>query len=560
MSGLILWQAQDPKLGMYVLGGVVGTMIASAVLTLLILRLLSSFSRGARLNWRFGLANLRRRTMGTVIQVIALGLGMMALILLTLVRSDLLESWKRSLPPDAPNRFLVNIQPDQVGEIADFFAARQLHRPALFPMIRGRLVEINGKPVSSKDYVEDQARRLIDREFNLSWAEKMQSGNVIVAGRWFAASDAGKPLLSVEEGIAKTLGLKLGDDLTYDIGGSRLTARISSLRTVDWDSFRVNFFVIAPRACWSAIRQLRDQPVPASLAIGRDGRDREALPESAGDRRGGDPGTGATHDGSGGAGDRVRVPVQPCGRTAGAVCRGQQHSRRTGVRCGGDAYAGCRERAIACGTGGGVSADRRAGRIVCRGGRQRGGIRARQTGAQRAVQHRCLGLAGGIGRWRDRRGDRRLARDSEGTAHPSDASLPRQRLGRLNPFTAKNAKRIRVTKDNCSYRSLPKYPIHVTDAGSVYQSFSRLFFRFSLRSLRLCGESLSLDSKVQKFNELQRCLWYTARPFLGTLHYMSRNVRNIAIIAHVDHGKTTLVDKLLRQAGTFAAHQHVTER
>jgi len=246
MSGLILWQAQDPKLGMYVLGGVLGTMMASAVLTLLVLRLLSSFSRGAGLNWRFGLANLRRRTMGTVIQVIALGLGMMALILLTLVRSDLLESWQRSLPPDAPNRFLVNIQRDQVGEIAAFFAGRKLQPPALFPMIRGRLVEVNGKPVSSKDYAEDRARRLIDREFNLSWAEKMQPGNVIVTGRWFAASDAGKPLLSVEEGIAKTLGMKLGDELTYDIGGSRLTAKISSLRTVDWDSFRVNFFVIAP--------------------------------------------------------------------------------------------------------------------------------------------------------------------------------------------------------------------------------------------------------------------------------------------------------------------------
>ena len=111
MSGLIVWQAQDPELGMYVLGGVLGTMIASAFLTLLVLRLLSSFSRGAGLNWRFGLANLRRRTMGTVIQVVALGLGMMALILLTLVRSDLLESWQKSLPPEAPNRFLVNIQP-----------------------------------------------------------------------------------------------------------------------------------------------------------------------------------------------------------------------------------------------------------------------------------------------------------------------------------------------------------------------------------------------------------------------------------------------------------------
>ena len=246
MCGLILWQAQDLKLGMYVLGGVLGTMVASAVLTLLVLRLLSLFSRGAGLNWRFGLANLRRRTMGTLIQVIALGLGMMALILLTLVRSDLLHSWQKNLPPDAPNRFLVNIQPDQAAEIAEFFASRKLQPPTLFPMIRARLVEVNGKPVSSKDYVEDRARRLMDREFNLSWSDRMQEGNMIVAGRWFTAADAGKPLLSMEEGIAKTLGLKTGDDLTYDIGGSRLTAKIRSLRTVDWDSFRVNFFVIAP--------------------------------------------------------------------------------------------------------------------------------------------------------------------------------------------------------------------------------------------------------------------------------------------------------------------------
>ncbi|MGQ0579730.1 MAG: ABC transporter permease [Betaproteobacteria bacterium] len=246
MVGLILWQAEDLELGSYVLGGVLGTMIASAALTLLVLRVLSSLSRGAGLNWRFGLANLRRRTVGTVIQVIALGLGMMSLILLTLVRSDLLESWRSSLPPNAPNRFLVNIQPDQVAQITDFFARQQLPPPVLFPMIRGRLVEVNARPVSSKDYVEEQARRLIDREFNLSWSEKMQPDNVIVAGRWFGVSDAGKRLLSVEQGIAEKLGLKLGDNLTYDIGGSRLTAKISSLRTVDWDSFRVNFFVIAP--------------------------------------------------------------------------------------------------------------------------------------------------------------------------------------------------------------------------------------------------------------------------------------------------------------------------
>ncbi|HEX7954136.1 MAG TPA: FtsX-like permease family protein, partial [Burkholderiales bacterium] len=246
ICALVLWQAQELRLGLYVLGGVLATAAACAVLTLLVLQLLSRLGRRAGLNWRFGLANLRRHRAGSVVQVTALGLGLMALILLTLVRADLVDNWRNSLPADAPNRFLVNIQPDQLPAVSQFFSARGVTPPRLFPMVRGRLVEINGKPVSSRNYVEDRARRLVDREFNLSWTQTMQPDNVIVAGRWFAAADAGKPLLSVEEGIATTLGLKLGDALTYDIAGTRLTARIASLRKVEWDTFRVNFFVVAP--------------------------------------------------------------------------------------------------------------------------------------------------------------------------------------------------------------------------------------------------------------------------------------------------------------------------
>jgi putative ABC transport system permease protein len=227
VAGLVLWQAQELKLGLYVLGGVVGTAAACVGLTLLVLQLLSSVGRSAGLNWRFGL-------------------GLMALILLTLVRADLLNGWRNSLPMDAPNRFLVNIQPDQVQAIAQFFAANKVAPPQLFPMVRGRLVEINGKPISSRDYAEERARRLVDREFNLSWTQSMQPGNSIVAGRWFDSRDAGKTVLSLEEGIARTLGVELGDSMTYDIAGSRLTAQIVSLRKVAWDSFRVNFFVIAP--------------------------------------------------------------------------------------------------------------------------------------------------------------------------------------------------------------------------------------------------------------------------------------------------------------------------
>jgi len=191
-------------------------------------------------------ANLRRRIVGSIIQIIAMGIGIMALLTLTLIRGDLLEAWQTSLPPEAPNRFIVNIQRDQLKPLAEFFAARGIARPAVFPMVRGRLVKINERSVTSADYSDDRARRLIDREFNLSWAENLRPDNRIVAGRWWGKVPSRTDQFSVEEGIAETLGIHLGDKLTYDIAGSIVTATVTSLRKVDWDTFNVNFFVIAP--------------------------------------------------------------------------------------------------------------------------------------------------------------------------------------------------------------------------------------------------------------------------------------------------------------------------
>ncbi|HXV07564.1 MAG TPA: FtsX-like permease family protein, partial [Burkholderiales bacterium] len=267
LGGLLLWEAQDAKTGWYVLGGAVGTMAVLALVTLALLRLATWSGRRAPFAWRFGLANLQRRRFSTVTQVVALGVGIMALVLLTLVRSDLLANWRQSLPADAPNRFLVNVQPDQVEPLRAFFAQHGFAAPQMFPMVRGRLVAINDRPVSSLDYSEDRAKRLIDREFNLSWAARPQVDNVIVAGRWwtpaqrdaasFSAEDGlssvddgslsvEEGLFSVEDGIAQTLGIRMHDRLTYEIAGSRLEGTVSSLRKVEWDSFRVNFFVVTP--------------------------------------------------------------------------------------------------------------------------------------------------------------------------------------------------------------------------------------------------------------------------------------------------------------------------
>lgn len=251
LAALMLWMAADLRLGLWVLGLfslAVAIYAAVARLSLAAVGRLRGAGGifGGAAGWRYGLASLRRRLGSSVIQSVALGLGITALLLLTLARDDLLASWKRSVPPDAPNRFLINIQPEQQAPLRDFFARQGLERPALLPMVRGRLMAVNDRPVMAADYEDERAQRLVEREFNLSWAADFPEGNSLVDGRWFGPEDAGRPQFSVEQGLAETLRLKLGDTLVYDIAGRRIEAKITSLRKLDWDSMRVNFFVVTP--------------------------------------------------------------------------------------------------------------------------------------------------------------------------------------------------------------------------------------------------------------------------------------------------------------------------
>ncbi len=243
---LVYWTARDMRLGGAILAGLVGLLCAilllSSLMGLLLKRLLQR-STGA---WRLGLANLLRRPVVSTLQIAGFGLGITAMLLLTIVRGDLLQAWRNSLPADAPNRYVINIQPGQATAIQTFFAQSGLATPTVYPMVRGRLVSINGQPLDTTRYQDDRARRLAEREFNLSWAAHMQPDNQLVTGHWWQATEAGSPQLSLEKGIAETLGIALGDRLGYDIGGNHLEVRVTSLRKVDWDTLKPNFFAITP--------------------------------------------------------------------------------------------------------------------------------------------------------------------------------------------------------------------------------------------------------------------------------------------------------------------------
>lgn len=229
----------------WLLGGLVAFLALVGLVALLVLGVVRWLGPMRRIGWGYGVANLGRRPWLAVIQLVSLSVGLMALLTLTVVRADLMGAWQQSVPPDAPNRFIINIQPSQIEAVRDVFALEARPQPELLPMIRGRLVAINGKPVRPAAFADDRARRLAEREFNLSWRDAPPPGNRISAGQWWNPQRA-KPQFSVEQGLAKTLGIRMGDTLSFNVAGSTHQARVTSLREVQWDSFRVNFFVIAP--------------------------------------------------------------------------------------------------------------------------------------------------------------------------------------------------------------------------------------------------------------------------------------------------------------------------
>jgi putative ABC transport system permease protein len=245
-SALLLWVSGDRKLAGIAIGGFAAGGVIFVGVAWLAIRLIAPLrhlvgASGGNAALRMALASWSRRQGASIAQTAALSVGMMALLLLTVTRGDLLDSWQRATPPDAPNRFIINIQPDQREPVAQALREAGILQADLLPMIRARLTAINGKTVDPARFEDERARRLVDREFNLSYMSAMQPHNRNMVGRWL---DPTRPEASMEVGIMKTLGLSLGDTLSFEIAGESVEVTAVGARKVAWDSMQVNFFMI----------------------------------------------------------------------------------------------------------------------------------------------------------------------------------------------------------------------------------------------------------------------------------------------------------------------------
>ena len=245
---LLWWKAGSATLGTAMLGGIAATLAVLGLIAYALVWLLRRVRTRLQGPWRYGLANVSRRRAASIAQIASLGLGLMVLMLLTFVRTDLLSRWQQAMPADAPNRFVINVQQDQVAPVTRQLTAQGVRDPLLFPMVRARLVSMNGKQVTGRDFAArgGRARRLAEREFNLSFGKGIGDDNEVVAGRfWSTQAPPRAAEISVEQEFAESLGWKVGDRVGFDIAGQVFEATITSLRRVEWESFRPNFFVVA---------------------------------------------------------------------------------------------------------------------------------------------------------------------------------------------------------------------------------------------------------------------------------------------------------------------------
>ncbi|WP_447650037.1 ABC transporter permease [Pseudomonas abietaniphila] len=246
--GLIMWRLSLDLILTFALlgGGLVAAVVLGGIL-LLALQSLRRLLAGASLPWRLGLGQLLRHPMAAAGQSLAFGLILLSMGLIALLRGELLDTWQNQLPKDAPNYFALNILPAERDNFAERISRLSTHSAPLYPMIPGRLMSINGEPVSKFVTKDSRGENATQRDLNLTWAANLPEGNSITEGQWWNNEQApteGTPGVSVETKLAKSLNMKLGDTLSFVIGGTTHEVKVTSLRDINWDTFQPNFFMI----------------------------------------------------------------------------------------------------------------------------------------------------------------------------------------------------------------------------------------------------------------------------------------------------------------------------
>ncbi len=241
---LVYWVVRDWKLFLGFTAGLGGFLLVLALAGALLVSLAGRLRNRVGIAWRFGVANLSRRRAESLIQIVAFGTGIMVLLLLGIVRNDLNSDWRRTLPANIPNYFFVNIPPDERTAFIQFLTDRGARTARVLPMIRGRLTSIRGRSVEDLKFGGEDSENFATREQNLTWSAEPGDDNRIVSGEWWKPSDYGKPLVSLATEFQDSLGVHVGDSLTFDIAGETFDVKVASIRKVKWDSFQPNFFVV----------------------------------------------------------------------------------------------------------------------------------------------------------------------------------------------------------------------------------------------------------------------------------------------------------------------------
>ncbi|MDH4124639.1 MAG: FtsX-like permease family protein [Gammaproteobacteria bacterium] len=244
VAALVYRAVGDARMLLILLFGIVVIAAALYLLGRLLVAMLGRFRSGVGVAWRYGLANVARRGRASAVQVVAFGLGLTMLLLLTIVRGDLLQGWRETIGDDAPNHFMINVQPHEIDSVTAIFAAGGVAKPEFVPLVRARMATINGEDVRTRKYPDPGGEWMANREANLSFAAELSPSNEIVAGEWWPEDYSGAPLVSVEEEAARETGLALGDKLVFKVAGQDIELTIASIRRVNWDSFQPNFFMV----------------------------------------------------------------------------------------------------------------------------------------------------------------------------------------------------------------------------------------------------------------------------------------------------------------------------